>query len=142
MKTMKSKAFVIGVIVAMSMVGCQKEELNMQVPGAGFVTGTGYVSYSVDGVSACEALDGEHDLHSFVARMVRLASEGHSVYVVSGVQSTPFAGKESVTFVTYSEKEAIAWTEKMIEKGYDVSIRFNDTTKQFECLAIKVDKQS
>lgn len=136
-----SKTFIsialIAVLASMA-VSCQKETIINQPAIVSESCATYTVQYTIDGVSRTVTLIGEDTWHDFLAHMFSLAEEGRVVSFrkVASTSNTA-ATKETITHTTDSKEEAYAWGEKMYDKGYAVSVIYDEKTGTYTCIARK-----
>lgn len=125
-------------LLACTAVSCQKENL---IDETNIVAGnyTVYnVSYTVDGKKCQISLIGEDAWHSFLHRMLALAEEGHVVsFRNEETSSCVRSAKETVTYTTTDGDDAINWAEKMSDKGYAVTIKYDKKNGIYICEATK-----
>ena len=93
------------------------------------------LEYSVDNSTHTETLVGDPALDSLLRRLVVATGNGSRVHV----QMLEFDGqapatKETRTFVSDSEEEAVAWSRNMLKQGYDVEIVQKDG--HYHCTAL------
>lgn len=125
------------VMLSVTFAGCQKEEalpvLQPQVESNASVYA---VSYIIDGEMYHQTVAGRQALMDLLQRMMALAREGHSVQVWDGNScSGTFQAKETVTYTTHNENDALVWSAQMIDKGYKVSIEIKDGV--YVCTAVR-----
>lgn len=119
-------------------VSCQKENIIDETPIIGENNTMFTVSYSVDGTTHQIRLVGEDALYAFLNRMMALAEEGHKVsFRYEEAASRVVSTKEKVTYTTTNQDEALAWSVKMIKKGYSVTIDYDKESGIYTCVAIK-----
>ena len=119
-------------------VSCQKETLVDPSGVEARVENVYKVSYSVDGVTLHATLHGQGEWNAFLGRLVALAKEGHRVsFRAENAPESVVSSKETVTYITKSEEDAINWANKMYGDGYEVTIIFDEETGEFTCIAIK-----
>lgn len=120
-------------------VSCQKEDSVNPTCLVAESNDTVYtVCYSVDGTSHTITLVGDKAWHDFLDHLFALAEEGHTVSfrnVEAAASVTP--SKETITHSTYDKDDAYKWAEEMGDKGYAVTIRYDEETKKYTCCAIK-----
>jgi len=119
-------------------VSCQKENLvNENFVVAENVT-VYTVSYTVDGVTHQLTLIGEEAWQDFLHHMLALAEEGHQVtFRNEEAASRAVPTKETVTYTTTNQDDAFYWSEKMVNEGYVVTIKFDKESGVYTCIAIK-----
>ena len=120
--------------------GCQKENVTDYATGTSISEAdTVYmVQYSVDGVLYNTTLYGKAERTEFFRQLFAMAKKGHEVVFYDGNKTWQFAAtKEIVHYSTTDESDALAWADKMYDKGYKVSIQYDEENKVFNCVAWK-----
>ena len=136
---MKRAFRTVALVIAMCMAttSCQKENLIEPQGIEVEIQAVRNVGYTIDGISGNTTLLGDTEWRAFLERMVALAEEGHSVYFWDESKVQASNSKDIVTYSTPDRNDAIKWADKMIDNGYYVTITYNETTNQFDCIAIK-----
>lgn len=137
---MKKKTKTVALLAVLSLMatGCQKEnnsefapEMNVSVPHTMYT-----IQYCIDGVQHRKILHSEADRKNFIRWLFTLAKGGSTVVFCDETKANqPTAVKEVVTYTTTNEDDAIEWAHKMLDKGYKVSIFFDEENKVFICIA-------
>ncbi len=134
-KTIRTVAFLS--IMGLTAVSCQKENLVENLnPVASQTEATYTVCYTVDGTTTQVTLVGEAAWNNFLNWLFALAEEGHSVTFFQA-NSIISHSKEKVTYTTPDKDKAIAWSNNMINNGYQVTIVFDENTQEYICIAEK-----
>ena len=139
MKNKTTKLMALLAVLSLSAVSCQKENTPLSVADD-VVTDHQAVyiyQYQVNGISSRITLHGEAERISFLNRMIALAAEGCQVSFFDETQTTQIFSKETVTYSTEDKNQAIAWLISMLDKGYEVTITFNEKTGCYDCTATK-----
>lgn len=93
------------------------------------------LEYSVDNSTHTETLVGDPALDSLLRRLVVATGNGSRVHVkMLEFDGQAPATKETRTFVSDSEEEAVAWSRNMLKQGYDVEIVQKDG--HYHCTAL------
>ena len=119
-------------------VSCQKE--NLTEPTAPVVenSATRTIRYTVNGAVYRQVIHSDEDLESLMHTLFALAREGCTVRIMD--ENTFFSEsdtKETLTYTTKKENEAIAWSKEKTLEGYVVTVTFNQQTGEYTCVAIK-----
>ena len=133
------KKFVYSIVaILMVATGCQKEETVNFSNEIGSPYEMKRIRYSVDGNLFSIEIRGSETWRAFMERMAALAKEGHEVsFWDENATSTAPSTKETVTYTTANEKDAIDWCETMFHDGYKVSMTYDDNNHVFVCIATK-----
>ena len=133
------KTIALLTVLNLAAVSCQKETITVDPQSGIEATGTVYtVRYVVNDVTYTETLIGEQAWADFLQRMLALAEDGYRVTVSRNTGTTQYAmSKDVVTFTTKKKTEAYAWSEQMLEDGYDVTISYNPQTGEDTCTAVR-----
>jgi len=119
-------------------VSCQKENFVNETTVVEENVTVYTVSYTVDGVTHQLTLIGEEAWQDFLHYMLALAEEGHQVtFRNEEAASRAVPTKETVTYTTTNGDDAIVWADKMIGQGYSVTIKFDEKSGVYTCIAIK-----
>ena len=92
--------------------------------------------YNIDGVTYQASFDNEESWKDFLHWLFALAEEGHRVSFRNANQERGIT-KETVTHVTFDHDEALAWADNMRKRGYEVTVTFDENTKEYTCVAIR-----
>ena len=130
----KTMALFVG--LSMLAVSCQKETFVEQDTEVEATREYISVNYSIDGVNMQATFNDETSWREFLHWLFVMAEERHRV---SFGDSSRINGltKETVTYTTKSQTDAESWGDKMIKKGYQVYISFDEKTKTYNSIAIK-----
>lgn len=137
---MKQKVRTIALCTVLGLlpVGCQKEDFHESGSIVASVETTRSVEYTVDGEIYQIEVKGDAAWQTFLSHMVGLTKEGKEVTIVDkNKDRTVFSSKEVVTYTTATEKDAVAWCDKMFDAGYKVTMTYDTKNNQFVCIAIK-----
>ena len=133
-KTVKTFALFLG--MSLVAVSCQKENVeDFQTPvleQAETVT----MHYVIDGEVYQTVFANEQAWNDFLDYLIGLAEEGHRVSFRRGGNEQRVS-KDVVTYVTTDHDKAHAWAYEMGKAGYEVSISYDEKTKEYTCIAIK-----
>lgn len=121
-------------------VSCQKENISEPVNANGVkeVCATYNIQYTIDGVAYSATLNGEADYDAFLQYLVGLARNGYSVtfWDTDKYQSSSVS-KEVIVYTTRDKDDATNWSKTMVDKGYKVTIDFDEGTGEYICIAQK-----
>lgn len=117
-------------------VGCQKESFDPETVTATDTANLYIVKYSVDGVKGHAHFKTEEEQRAFLHKLVALAREGHVVQLYSNTTTTSLS-KETVTYSTPIETDAVIWANKMMNDGYTVTITFDEDKEVYICIAYR-----
>ena len=123
---------------SVATVSCQKE--NLTEPTAPVVenSATRTIRYTVNGAVYQQVIYNDEDLDALMHTLFALAREGYTVRIMD--ENTSFSesdAKETLTYTTKKENEAIAWSKEKTLEGYTVTITFNQQTGEYTCVAVK-----
>lgn len=136
---MKKKVIAVALLTVLvaTATGCQKEDSFTPQTSIEESVASYTVHYTIDGERHTQIIVGERSWNAFLRRMTALAREGHSVaFEREGVSRTS-ATKETVTYTTTSEDDAIEWCDKMVTSGYSVTITYDPKSHIYTCIAIR-----
>ena len=95
------------------------------------------IHYSIDSVTHQVTLLGDETWHDFLNRMFALAEEGHTVTFRNvNINSQVASAKDVINYTTNNREDAYNWAEQMGEKGYSVTIKYDNNTGIYTCTAI------
>lgn len=117
-------------------VGCQKEEITEPLFPILEVETIRAVHYIIDGKEYQVSIIGNNAWDDFIQNMCMLSYNGHEVFFYDA-NANQIESKETVTFSTKSESEAIAWCDKKFEEGYGITIKYDEKTNTYNCYAIR-----
>lgn len=125
-------------MMSVATVSCQKE--NLVEPSAPCVenSATRTIRYTVNGTIYRQVIHSDDDLDALMHTLFALAREGYNVRMMD--ESTSYSensAKETLTFTTTNENEAIAWAKARTLEGYAVTTTFNQATNEYTCVAKK-----
>ena len=129
------KKFALIAVLGLTATGCQKENM-LPLSGNEQTMETIQVVYSINGEVFQTTLS-ESEWDAFLERMMALAREGYEVSFSKNRSSLTSQSKEIVTFVTTSEQKAHAWSNEMLNQGYEVTISYNHKTGEYTCIATR-----
>ncbi len=129
------KKFALIAVLGLTATGCQKENV-LPLSGSDQTMETIQVVYSINGEVFQTTLS-ESEWDAFLERMMALAREGYEVSFSKNRSSLTSQSKEIVTFVTTSEQKAHAWSNEMLNQGYEVTISYNHKTGEYTCIATR-----
>ena len=129
------KKFALIAVLGLTATGCQKENM-LPLSGNEQTMETIQVVYSINGEVFQTTLS-ESEWDAFLERMMALAREGYEVSFSKNRSSLTSQSKEIVTFVTTSEQKAHAWSNEMLNQGYEVTISYNQKTGEYTCIATR-----
>ena len=125
-------------MISVATVSCQKE--NLTEPTAPVVenSATHTIRYTVNGAVYQQVIHSDEDLDALMHTLFALAREGYTIRIMDENTSfTEDSVKETLTFTTKKESEAIAWAKEKVEEGYAVTTTFNQQTGEYTCVAVK-----
>ena len=131
---------IVALLAVLSMVaaGCQKEEIVGSQIAVQESSSTHSVLYCIDGVQHSGTFYTEEEWVAFLDRMFALAEEGHHVsFRENDEENRVVSTKEKVVYTTPNRQEAEAWADIMVDKGYSVSIEYDEATGIYTCTAVK-----
>ena len=137
---MFKRALTIALIAVLGTmaVSCQKENINETTTAVSQIGTVRNMYYTIDGVNYHITLVGDEAWRIFLNQMLALAEEGHRVsFRNEDASSCVGSTKETVTYVTGNHDDAIAWADTMVDKGYDVTITFDEKEHKYVCIAVK-----
>ena len=125
-------------MLSLTTVSCQKE--NLTEPTASVVenSATRTIRYTVNGTVYRQVIHSDEDLDALMHTLFALARQGYTVRIMD--ENTSFSesdAKETLTFTTKKENEAITWAKEKTLEGYTVTTTFNQQTGEYTCIAIK-----
>ena len=137
---MKTKKIYLALFATLGLaaIGCQKET-EPTLPTSATENASAYtVEYSIDCETHRAVLNSEEEYNALLFRLMALAQEGYEVNVRNGnTVRQENASKDVVVYTTQSESDAVKWTKKMMDDGYEVTVTYDDKTHTFTCVAIK-----
>lgn len=123
-------------VLATMAVSCQKENIVEPMSTTAEVGTVRTVLYAVDGVEHIVKLYGDDAWNIFVNNMLALSKQGHDIrFVNESVKTSALPKKETLTFITTSQSEAIAWMKEKGDEGYTVTLKYEKG--QYKCIAIR-----
>lgn len=137
---MKTKIIYVALIAVLGVtaVSCQKEpnvgpQINVTESAAKYT-----ITYSVNGVVHTALLQSEEELNALLRQLVAYSRQGYQVVVSDNeLSSSVVPSKETVTYTTRVESDAISWAEEKVKEGYVVTISFDETTGVYTCVATR-----
>ena len=134
----KVRIAVLCVLLGTLAVGCQKDNV---YENTDVVTQNGTVRtviYSINGEERQITLVGEYMWSEFLNHLIALSEEGYRVsFRLSNRTPNVSTAKETVTYDTKNHDEAYEWCGMMLGLGYEVSIRYDEETGVYHCVAVK-----
>lgn len=124
-------------VLSIPICGCQKESIEETFELCDNQSTPITVSYSVSGTQYDTLLENEDEWYAFLGEMMALAREGYEVSFSRAGGMYSHGKKETITYTTHSEQDAIQWCELKTRQGYDVTVTFNDRTGEYTCIAIR-----
>ena len=125
-------------MLSLTAVSCQKEVLTEPNSSTVENSATRTIRYTVNGAVYRQVIHSDEELESLMHTLFALAREGCTVRIMD--ENTSFSEsdtKETLTYTTKKENEAIAWSKEKTLEGYTVTITFNQQTGEYTCVAIK-----
>ena len=125
-------------MISVATVSCQKE--NLIEPTAPVVenSATRTIRYTVNGAVYRQVIHSDEDLDALMHTLFALAREGYTIRIMDENTSfTEDSVKETLTFTTKKENEAIAWSKEKTLEGYTVTMTFNEQTGEYTCVATR-----
>ena len=129
----------LAVVLCAAAAGCQKETIREIGNSTAATEHIRTATYTVDGVTHRVTLLGDEAWMAFIHSLTDLARNGHSVIVVNeaAYANSVSSTKEKVVYTTDDQNDADKWAAKMMDKGYSVSIDYDQTTGIYTCTAVK-----
>lgn len=116
-------------------VSCQKE--NIDETGIAAECSTVYtVNYSIDGVTHQTTLYGYAAWEEFMRNMLALCRDGYDV-IFRDANAVSLGAKETLTYITHSESDALSWCETKYKEGYSVSMHYDADKNEYTCVAVR-----
>ena len=131
------KSVALFMVLSLAAVGCEKETISDPIAIANEGATMYTVYYSIDGENSQVTILDEASWESLLEWLVGLSREGHRVSFRRGTPTNNRMTKETVTFTTMSQAEAIAWANMMGKSGYDVTIQYDKKTGVYTCTAVR-----
>ena len=124
------------VVLSTMAVSCQKENIVEPISTVSEISNARKVLYSIDGVEHTVILRGDEAWTNFIRSMMSLTEEGHSVRIANENASVrQHATKDTHIYTTKDPDDATAWTQKMLNDGYSVSVAYSNGV--YTCIASK-----
>lgn len=136
------KSLALLAVLSIAAVGCQKENIVESQTAMQITQNVGVrnITYTIDGVIFYTTIRGEQHWQVFLDSMFALVKEGHRVSIKnSDISSNGSQAKQTVTYTTSSQSDAIDWCNKMIGAGYEVSSYYDERTGKYVCIAVGPD---
>jgi len=127
-------------VLATMADGCQKENITELRPETSIseVSTVYTVQYAVDGVLHTKTLHNEEEYNALLMQLMALSRSGAEVEISDDNYSpNAFSTKESVSYTTPSESEAIKWTKQKMSEGYKVMVTYDTNNNLYVCTAYK-----
>ncbi len=136
------KKFIIPAIflamLSLTAVSCQKEKLVEPTAPSVENSATRTIRYTVNGTAYRQVIYSDEDLDALMLTLFALAREGYTVRVMDENRSiNENCAKETITFTTKDKQAAASWAVEKANEGYEVTITFNEQTKEYTCTAVK-----
>ncbi len=133
------KTVALFTVLSLMAVGCQKETIVEPNSTVQQTMSVRVVSYTIDGMTHHITIRGEKNWQEFIDTLLALAKEGHSVSFrnESANNVNGCSSKDVVTYVTNNEEDAQKWCNLMADKGYVVSMSYDERTGEYTCIAVK-----
>ena len=136
------KKFIIPAIflamLSLTAVSCQKEKLVEPTAPSVENSATRTIRYTVNGTAYRQVIYSDEDLDALMLTLFALAREGYTVRVMDENRSiNENCAKETITFTTKDKQAAVTWAVEKANEGYEVTITFNEQTKEYTCTAVK-----
>ena len=136
------KKFIIPAIflamLSLTAVSCQKEKLVEPTAPSVENSATRTIRYTVNGTAYRQVIYSDEDLDALMHTLFALAREGYTVRVMDENRSiNENCAKETITFTTKDKQAAASWAVEKAIEGYEVTITFNEQTKEYTCTAVK-----
>lgn len=135
---MKIKIFPIALLAVLSAtaVSCQKE--NVMDNAIETIDSKAYtMQYAINGVTHSALIHNEAEAQALLQYLLALTREGYETSIYNESTYSPSASKETITYTTKSEDDAVAWGLKKAEEGYKVSHVYNPKTGEYTCIATR-----
>jgi hypothetical protein len=138
------KTVLLTAALAGTMASCQKEEISSEILVSQEMSQKVLAHqeltfrYWIDGVEYRKVFTSESDKESFISYLISLTHEGRKVTI--GGSEKPSLAPEADDKLTIETKDIAvidAWAVEMSDKGYDVSVSFNEKTGLYTGTATK-----
>ena len=133
----KFKTVALLAVLCLPVAGCQKDQVDNPVEYAEPSSAAIKATYSINGTQYTVLLEDEAAWNAFIEKMLALTREGYEVSISRGDSLTSRPTKETITYTTTSEQDALQWTNTMANLGYTVTMTYNKKTGIYTCIAIK-----
>lgn len=136
---MKIKIISVALLAVLSTtaVSCQKEN----VIDNAFETTVSEVytmQYSVNGITHAVSIHNETEEQALMQYLLALAREGFEISIYNEYPYNYSAStKETLTYTTKNEKDAVAWGLKKFKEGYTVDYFYDPKTGEYTCIATR-----
>ena len=138
MKT-KKRYLICFAVLSLMVVSCQKEPMEVDLSSVTTTETSISIIYTLNGTDYYASFSSEEAWQTFLSRLFLWAQEGRSV-VFANANTTTINTKqtrETETYTTQNEKDAIAWADLKTKEGYKVIISFDPENGIFTCIAIR-----
>lgn len=109
------------ILVTTMTIGCQKEKPNVLSPTPIL---TNCIEYTIDGVNQHVTINNNDDLQALIVSCFDQVDEDHLVSLSRGTATNP----NNEHIVTISRDTAITWAASMFNKGYNITMWYNNET--------------
>lgn len=135
MKKHFTKIALIAVLSSLA-ISCQKENIVEETGIIAECNAVYTVSYTVNGETHQTTLYGDDAWEAFLQRMFAMCREGYDVSF-KDANTILLGSKETLTYITHSEADAIAWCDEKTKEGYQVEIHYDGDKNQYTCIATR-----
>lgn len=135
---MKIKIISVALLAVLSTmaVSCQKE--NIMDNAIETVDSKVYtMQYAINGVTHSVIIHNEAEEQALMQYLLALAREGYETSIYNESTYSPSTSKETITYITKSEDDAVAWGLKKAKEGYKVDTTYNPKTGEYICIATR-----
>lgn len=127
-------------VLATMAVSCQKENVMDFVPETtASEVGTVYtMQYAVDGVLHSITISNDSEWDAFMLTIFALSREGSKINLMDENRpANGFLTKETQVYTSTNESNASTWTQEKVLGGYRVTVVYNQTTREYTCIATR-----
>lgn len=127
-------------VLSTMAIGCQKEN-NGNVESMVSQTesiAVYNIQYKINGERFTATFQSDDEYTAFLMRLMALARTGNKVeFSVQNNASHGIALKETLTYSTPNEADAMGWAKEKAGEGYTVSVTFDENEKMYICIAYR-----
>ena len=124
--------------LSIAVTSCQKENIAEPERFATEKNAGETVYYTVGGIRFSQTINSEDEYDTLLMRLIMLSKEGYEVsFFGNRYSSASGMTKDTVTYTTTNENDAVAWMKQKINEGYTVTITYDEGTGIFTCIAVK-----